>query len=267
MLSDPIKKNNVTISGNLLSGSTLIFSHGFGTDQTSWTRVVPAFEQDHRVIRYDNTGGGKADPDAFSPNKYDTLDSYADDLVDICESLRVRDAVMIAHSVSGMISLITSLRNPEYFKKIVLVGASPRYLNDIPYIGGLNQSDLEDLYQAMNNNYFAWVSGFAAMAMENPENPQLAESFASTLASIRPDIAQSVAKVIFESDYRHLLKDVDTSTLILQTEHDIAVPRETAEYLHRHIKDSKLAIIDARGHFPQISAPAEIIKAIKEFIG
>jgi sigma-B regulation protein RsbQ len=40
------------------------------------------------------------------------------------------------------------------------------------------------------------------MAMDNPERPELAVEFARTLSSVRPDIAQSVVRVIFQSDHR-----------------------------------------------------------------
>lgn len=263
---NPIKKNNVTIIGKTDANTTMIFAHGFGTDQTAWKTVADAFSDQYKIILYDNAGAGNSDPEAFSPNKYNTLDSYADDLIAICEELQIQDAIMVAHSVSGMISLLAAIKRPQYFSKIILVGASPRYRNDVNYVGGFEQSDLDGLYEAMDNNYFAWVSGFSQLAMANPENPQLAESFAATLSSIRPDIAQSVARVIFQSDYRSELPKINKETLIIQSNNDIAVPLEVAQYLNNHIQKSKMVVVNATGHFPHISAPQEIISAIKGFI-
>ena len=262
---DIVKKNNVTVK-NENGKKAIVFAHGFGTDQTAWEQVAAAFTDDYKLVLYDNVGGGQADPAAFSPNKYDTLHSYAHDLLDICRGLNLKDAVMVGHSVSGMISLLAAAKEPDMFKKLVLVGASPRYLDDEGYIGGFTQEALHQLYAAMANNYYAWVSGFAPMVMENPEKPELAESFAHTLASIRPDIAQSVARVIFQSDHRKDLSAVHTETLLLQTQHDNAVPWEVALYLNQHISNSTLVKVKAEGHFPHISAPEEIIREIKKFI-
>jgi sigma-B regulation protein RsbQ len=147
------------------------------------------------------------------------------------------------------------------------VGASPRYLNDEGYKGGFDQASLDGLYEMMSTNYFAWVSGFAPMAMGNPENPDLAASFARTLGAIRPDIAQSVARVIFQSDHRKELNLVSKEVLVLQTKQDIAVPMDVAEFLHKEIKGSKLEVLEADGHFPHISAPLAVAKAISSFIG
>lgn len=262
----PLEKNNVTILNADNFKDTIIFAHGFGTDQTAWGQVAAAFAKDYRIVLYDNVGAGKSDPAAFSPNKYDSLYSYADDLLDIGNALHIKDAIMVGHSVSGMISLLAAIKQPERFKKLVLVGATARYLNDDGYIGGFDQPGLNAVYDTMANNYYAWVSGFAPAAMANPDRPQLTENFAHTLGSIRPDIAQSVARVIFQSDHRKDLPLLETETLILQTKQDIAVSMEAAEYLHRHIKNSRLQVVDAEGHFPHISAPNEIITAIKSFI-
>ncbi|EHQ24533.1 alpha/beta fold hydrolase [Mucilaginibacter paludis] len=264
--SDPIRKNNVNITGNLNSTSTLIFAHGFGTDQTAWLPVIEAFKNDHRIILYDNVGAGKALPEAYSPNKYNSLQSYADDLTNICERLNISNAIIVAHSVSAMIAVLTTIGSPQFFKKMILIGASPCYRNDPGYTGGFEQKDLDDLYRAMDTNYFAWVSGFSSMAMANPDRPELAQSFADTLSAIRPDIALAVARVIFQSDCREKLQKLDKETLLIQTKEDIAVPLQVAEYLHRHISNSKLIIVNASGHFPHISASQEIVNAIQHFL-
>lgn len=264
-MKNSAKKNNVKQVGNP-DGPTIIFAHGFGTDQNAWTKVSEAFFENYNVILFDNVGGGASDPEAFSPNKYNSLYAYVDDLIDICTDYQVKDAIMVGHSVSGIISVLTAIKRPEFFAKLILVGASPRYLNDIDYVGGFEQKDLDNIYDTMANNYFAWVSGFSAAAMGNPENPQFAENFAGTLNQIRPDIAQSVARVIFQSDYRSELIKLNKPTLLIQAQEDIAVPLEVATFLHQNIVNSKLEVVEAYGHFPHISAPEEIIKSLKNFI-
>jgi sigma-B regulation protein RsbQ len=263
---DIVKKNNVTVR-NENAAQTIVFAHGFGTDQTAWEKVAAAFSNDFKIVLYDNVGAGQSDPGSFSPNRYDTLHSYAEDLLAILRSLNLTDVIMVGHSLSGMISLLASVKEPARFKKLILVGASPRYLDSDGYKGGFTQEMLDGLYAAMANNYYAWVSGFAPMVMENADRPELAESFAQSLVAIRPDIAQSVVRVIFQSDHRAELPNVTIDTLLLQTQHDNAVPAEVALYLNKQITNSQLKTVAAEGHFPHISAPDEIIREIKNFIG
>jgi sigma-B regulation protein RsbQ len=264
--SNPIIKNNVTITGNPNAAQTILFGHGFGTDQTAWKDVVQPFLSDYKVILYDMVGAGKSDMTAFSPNKYNTLHSYADDLVDLCITLNIENAIMVAHSVSGMASMLAAIKAPQYFSRMVFIGASPRYINDEGYTGGFTQEDLNNLFHQMETNYYAWISGFAPMVMSNEDKPELTEGFAKTLAEIRPDIAVSVARTIFQSDTRKMLHLLDKPTLLLHSEYDAAVPREVANYLHAHIRDSQLEIINATGHFPHMSAPKDVIHVIQRFI-
>lgn len=261
-------KNNVSIEGNAEASQTIVFAHGFGTDQSAWDTVKEAFKDNYRLVLYDNVGAGKSDPEAYSPIKYNTLNSYADDIINILTSLELRDTIVIAHSVSSMIALLATIKVPELISKLVFIGASPHYLNEESenYIGGFTKEALEDMYTAMTTNYYAWTSGFSALAMGNPEKPELGIQFAQKLSAIRPDIALSVSKVIFESDIRKELPKLKKDTLLLQAQEDVAVPTVVAMYLNKNIEGSTLKFLNATGHFPHISAPEEVIAAIKSFI-
>jgi sigma-B regulation protein RsbQ len=263
---NPIVKNNVVMKGNLYARETIIFSNGFGTDQTIWEKVAAPFLSDYRIILYDLAGSGKSDMNAFSPNKYDTLRTYADDLLDICERMFVKDAIFIGHSVSGMVGMLAAIKAPQYFSKMVFIGASPKYINTEDYVGGFTQEALDELYKSMETNYFAWVGGFAPVAMRNNDRPELAAKFSESLAAIRPDIAVSVVRTIFQSDYRSRLGELTKPTLLIHCKNDIAVPLEVGGYMYEHITNSELVVIDAEGHYPHLSAPESVIKAIKKFL-
>lgn len=263
---DPLKKNNVTLLGKDDALRTLIFAHGFGTDQTVWRAVAEPFLTDSRVLLFDNVGAGGADPTAYSPLRYDGLDAYVDDLLDIRAGLDSRPTVLCGHSLGGLVSLKAASRAPEFFSGLILICASPRYLNDGDYHGGFEQAELDAMYEDIQNNYYAWASGFAPVAMRNDDRPELAENFATTLQSLRPDIALAVLRMAMQSDLRDLLPTVRLPTLIIQSHHDIAVPMEVGEYLHAHIPGSQLKIVEATGHLPHVSAPGDVITAIREFL-
>jgi len=262
------QKYNVSIEGNLNAANTLVFANGFGTNQTVWNWVKDDFKDDYRLILFDYAGSGNTDPEYYSPIKYNHLNTYADDLLTILADVNAFDAIVISHSVSSMIVTLASIQNPEYFSKLVFIGASPRYLDDTSnnYTGGFNQAVISEMYATMNANYFTWASGFSDMVMNNPDMPELVEHFTYSLSAIRPDIALSVIRVIFESDVRKELHKLHKEVLLLQSWDDIAVPAEVAYYLHENIKDSKLKFLNSKGHFPHITAPDTIITAIKSFI-
>lgn len=260
MATSILERNNVKRLG--VGKQTIIFAHGFGSDQTAWRHQVAVFASNYQIVLFDHVGAGKSDFAAYSPRRYSSLYSYAEDLLDLCDELKLTQCILVGHSMSGMISLLAALNEPQRFSKLIFVGASPRYLNDNGYIGGFEQSDLDVLYAAMSSNYYAWASGFAPLVMGNPDQPELATEYASMLSAIRPDIAQAVAKVIFQSDHRADLPRLKIPTAILQSNNDIAVPPEVGRYMADKIPNSQLISISAQGHLPHLSAPNLVTSAI-----
>ena len=260
MASRILQRNNVHILGD--GSETIIFAHGFGSDQTAWRHQVAEFASDYRIVLFDHVGGGQSDFSAYSPHRYSSLYSYAEDLLDLCAQLKLKQSILVGHSVSGMVSLLAALVEPKCFKQLIFISASPRYLNDVGYYGGFEQHELDAFYEAMSTNYYAWASGFAPIAMATQDKPELAAEFAKTLAAIRPDIAQAVSRVIFQSDHRAELPRLKVPTAILQASDDIAVPPQVGQYMADKIPQSQLIPINARGHLPHLSAPNVVTNAI-----
>ncbi|RFS26414.1 alpha/beta hydrolase [Chitinophaga silvatica] len=265
---DIIHRNNIHVIGNLNAPSTLILNHGFGLDQTCFKDIIPAFEQDYKIVLFDNVGGGKSDINAFSPKRYETINGYATDLAEIITALELSNINYLGHSVSGMTGVLTYTHYPERFSKLMLLGSSPRYLNEptTNYVGGFDIPTLNSLFEAMENNYHAWAAGFAKAVMRHEDKPELAEEFARNLEKIRQDIAIVVAKAIFYLDHRFELPKIHVPTLVMQTAEDIAVPAVVSEYMEAHIPDCRRIKIHTEGHFPQITAPHEVIAAIQSFL-
>jgi len=265
IVKDIIRRNNITIEGNLQSKNTLIFGNGFGTGKQVWDAVKTFFETEYKIILFDNVGGGNSDINAYNSAKYQSLEGYADDLIEICTELQLTNVFFIGHSAGAMIGILASLNAPGIFTKMVLIGASPRYLNDPNYTGGFDQHALDEIYLQIKTNYVKWVSGFSKMTMRNEDRPYLSTQFAESLLSLRPDISLEVTKSIFQSDFRLVLKFIECQVLIVQSKNDIAVPQAVAEYLHSKIRGSKLVIINADGHFPHISAPGAVAAVLSDF--
>lgn len=263
-----LQRHIVRYKGNQAAQQTIVFGHGFGTDQTAFGLLTQPFEQDYRILLYDNAGSGLTDPDAFRHAHYNKLEAYSADLEAILDACGEKNVIFVGHSMSGMIGLLTAIRRPELFNRLVLIAASPRYLNDEAqhYTGGFTQEALDDLYAAMQGNYQAWASGFSALVVSNADRPGLAANFAATLHALRPDIALAVARTIFQSDYRKILPLVKHPVLLLHTREDVAVPASVASYLNSHLAGSRLVTIDATGHLPHCSAPEAVTEAMYPFI-
>jgi sigma-B regulation protein RsbQ len=263
-LMNTILRNNVQVTGR--GREPIMFAHGFGCDQNMWRFVAPAFEDSHRVVLFDHVGAGRSDWSAFDRKKYGTLDGYATDVLDIIHELDLTGVIFAGHSVSAMIGVLAARREPERFKALVMVGPSPRYINDDGYVGGFSRQDIEGLLTSLDSNYLGWSSAMAPAIMGNPDRPELGQELVNSFCRADPEIAAHFARVTFFSDNRADLDDVQTPALVLQCSEDIIAPNAVGDYVHRHMPASQLVVMKATGHCPNLSAPAETIDAIKGFL-
>ena len=264
---DVLKRNNVRVSGDP-AGQPIMFAHGFGCDQSMWRRVTPAFEAAYRVVVFDHVGAGRSDLSAYRRSKYDSLNGYAADVLEIIRALDLRRVIFVGHSVSAMIGVLAEAQEPGRFDALVLVGPSPRYINDEAdgYVGGFSRGDIDGLLESLDSNYLGWSSSMAPVIMGNPDRPELGVELTNSFCRTDPEIASHFARVTFLSDNRADLPKVKAGTLILQCSEDVIAPRSVGEYVHRHIPGSRLVLMRATGHCPNVSAPDETIAAIKDFV-
>jgi sigma-B regulation protein RsbQ len=262
---DVIARNNVNMSGPE-DAPPMLFAHGFGCDQNMWRHVAPAFADDHRVVLFDHVGAGGADPSAWDPERYSSLEGYAGDVLEICDALGLEDVVFVGHSVSAMIGVLAAAREPDRFSKLVLVGPSPRYIDDEGYVGGFAREDIDELLESLDSNFLGWSSAMAPIIAGNPDRPELGEELTNSFCRTDPEIAKHFARVTFLSDNRADLDAVRTPALVLQCADDAIAPQPVGEYVHRRLAGSRLVMMQATGHCPNLSAPAETIAAIRAFL-
>lgn len=258
-------RNNVTAMG---SGDTpMLFAHGYGCDQNVWRLITPDFTDTHRVILFDHVGAGQSDLSAYDRDKYHSLQGYADDLLEICDELDVRHGVFVGHSVSAMIGVLAAIREPDRFDHLVLVGPSPRYINDENYIGGFTEQDIRELLEFQDSNFLGWSSTMAPIIMSNGDRPELAEDLSNSFCRTDPVIAKQFAAVTFLSDNRADLPKVSVRSLVLQCQQDAIAPMPVGEYVQGQLPDAEMVVLNATGHCPHLSAPEETIAAMRAFLG
>lgn len=258
------ERNNVHVRG---TGETaMMFAHGFGCDQNMWRFVAPAFEEKFRTVLFDHVGAGGSDPRAYDKNKYSSLAGYADDVVEIGRELDLTDAVFVGHSVSSMIGVLAAERAPGMFGKLVLVGPSPRYIDDEGYRGGFTSEQIEELLQFLDSNHMGWSTQMAPVIMGNPDRPELGQELTNSFCRTDPEIAKAFARVTFTSDNRSDLTRLAVPALVLQCSDDIIAGKEVGDFVSRTIPDCRMIVLNATGHCPNLSAPEEVISAMRTFV-
>lgn len=259
-----IARNNVKIVGQ--GTRAMVLAHGYGCDQHMWRYVTPAFADDYKIVLFDHVGSGQSDLAAYDRTKYQSLQGYADDILEICAELDIEHGVFVGHSVSSIIGILAAIKEPNRFDDLILVGPSPRYINDDNYLGGFDEQDIRELLEFQDRNYLGWSSTLAPVIMGNEDRPELAEELTNSFCRTDPDVAKQFAAVTFLSDNRADLPKLGARALVLQCSEDAIAPLQVGEYVHRELPNSEFVLLNATGHCPHLSAPDETIAAMKSFL-
>jgi sigma-B regulation protein RsbQ len=254
-------KFNVSVRGS--GDRAMVFAHGYGCDQNMWRYVAPAFESGFKTVLFDHVGCGGSDLTAYDPLAYGGLARYAEDLLEVARELGLRDAILVGHSVSAMIGALADIAAPDVFSDLVMVGPSPRYIDDDGYTGGFSATQIEELLEFLDDNPLAWSEAMAPAIMGNADRPELSHELAESFCRMAPEVALTFARATFLSDNRQDLPKIRARTLVLQCSEDVIAPPMVGAYVQQHVPNSRLVKLDATGHCPNLSAPAEVIAAIQ----
>jgi sigma-B regulation protein RsbQ len=261
-----LERNNVHVLEG--TGPTLVYGHGFGCSQNMWDRITPAFLGRTKQVLFDYVGSGQSDISQFDPQRYASLQGYAQDLIELCDALSLEgDVFFIGHSVSCSIGVLAAIARPDLFSKLVLLGPNPCFVNDAEgYVGGFERADLEGLLALMDQNYIGWANYLAPVIASQDESGAVTRELSSSFCSTDPVAARVFAQTTFFSDNRADLAKVGQECLVIQHRQDTLAPLAVGEYVHAHLRNSTLKVLDVSGHCAHMSHPQAVIELIREFI-
>jgi sigma-B regulation protein RsbQ len=260
-----LKRNNVVITGH--GERPMVFSHGFGCDQHMWRFVAPAFAESHRLVLFDHMGCGKSDLSAYDNDRHATLEGYALDMAEIFEQADLWDAVVVGHSVGATVGMLAANLSRQHVHSLVMVAPSPRYLNDPPdYVGGFEREDIEGLIDMMESNMLGWTDFLAPVVMGSQAAAEMTQELKDSFCASDPYVTRRFALAAFLGDHRAALPLVQVPSLIIQCSDDAIAPQAVGEYMHQHMPDSRLRVMQASGHCPHMTHPAQTIALIREHL-
>ncbi len=168
--------------------------------------------------------------------------------------------------MSAIIVALAAIKRPSLFKKLIMIGPSPRYINDDNYFGGFSQNDIDELMETLDSNYLGWSSAMAPIIMGNADRPELATELEDSFCQNNPKIAKHFAKVTFLGDNRSDLRKLTTDTLIIQCKMDVIASVKVGQFVHENIANSKLIVLETSGHCPHLSEPRKTVEAMKQYL-
>lgn len=244
----------------------LLFCNGFNCGQNVWHRVAPALTAHYQLIFFDQMGVGGSDRAAVTDARYATLQGFVQDVVEICQTLGLRDVVVVGHSAGALVALLAAIQAPELLAKLVLLAFTPRCLNAPDYYGGFEPRDIAAMLHEMASSYPRWAATFATMMIGQFDAPALSHELVECATQADPEIARRMVELVFLGDYRSELPHLQQPALLLQCQDDPAVPEEVNHYLLSHLPAASLAVLPSAGHCPHLTVPEAVVAAIEQFV-
>lgn len=251
------------IAGPSDAPETLLFMHGLGGSQTTWTNVLGQFANTYRVAAIDLPGHGASDKGSPETTDY-SIPGLANAVAELIEKLELAPVILVGHSLGGAVAQQIALERPKLVRGLVLV--------DSVGLGTEISSDLLDRVEAEPSR---------------EESRKLLELFFEdrrfilergiddmTAARTAPgaDAAmKAVAAGAFTRDGQQIINltrlgEIEVPIFFLWGELDRVIPAHHAVTAANAVPTSWLEIMEGIGHVPQVEAAPAMATVVNRWV-
>jgi non-heme chloroperoxidase len=235
------------------TGQPVIFSHGWPLNADAWDdQAMLVASNGYRAIAHDRRGHGRSS----QPWDGNDLDTYADDLAQLLDTLEVRDAVLVGHSTGGgEVTRYLGRHGTTRVAKAVLVSAIPPLMLKTPANPeGTPIEAFDAIRQGVagdRSQYFKDLS--ASFYGTNRPGASVSQGVrdAFWLWSMQVGLkgAYDCIKAFSETDLTEDLERIDVPTLIIHGDDDQIVPiGASAMKSSKLVKDATLKVYPGAPH-------------------
>ncbi len=245
-------------------GPPVVLVHGFASAIETWSGVIDALEENHRVVALDLMGFGWSDrPDRdYSPEAQAAL------LLGLLDQLGVGHAAFVGHSWGSSVVLATALTAPERVTRIALYDA---WVFDAQLPSFFRWSFLPGLGEVLFATFYGQRADESLLrAFHDPRVVDEAFVEAVEAALERPGTkAAALAAARGQASLANLearYGQVEVPALLLWGREDQIAPLHFGERLAATLPNARLVVYPHCGHFPTIEARAASTRELAEFL-
>ncbi len=271
-----------------LGNKTLLLIHGNMSSSKHWDIFIDEIKDKYKIFAVDMRGFGESS----YKNPINSLNDFAKDIEEFLNIMNIESCAAIGWSTGGGVSLELAANCPDKIEKVVLIESVgvkgyPIYKKDKD---GNPTSELlktkeeiaEDPIQvkpvldalaSRNKEYYRMLWNMVIYTHNKP-NDELYDEYLEDMMTQRNlvDVDYSLAHFNMTNESNGVNEGTDrcklvkAPVLILQGDRDFVVPMYMAEDTNKHIKNSKIVILNNSGHSPMIDCMDNLLKEINKFI-
>jgi non-heme chloroperoxidase len=263
----PTSDGGVIHAVELGAGPPIVLVHGVTLSDAVWVRQFTALADRHRVIAIDQRGHG---PSVAGADGY-TFDRLAQDVLDVLDGLKVADAVLVGHSMGGMVSLTAALADPgrmaEHVAALVLVGTTAGPVSGVPLwpvvtdrmtaLTGRTLVSAERRGRGLfpGEDLSSWSTRLAFGSKPTPLDLELTRSLISAMS---PSAMADLLVSLVGFDVRDRLGEITLPTWIVVGSRDLLLPPFHARRMAAGIPGAVLQVLPGCGHMVMLERPDEL---------
>lgn len=246
----------------------LLWAQGWAThieyawESPDYARFLTKMSRFARVIFFDKRGVGMSDRDVGYP----TLEERSQDINAVLDAVGTERVAIFGMSEGGAISSVFAATYPERVSHLILNGSRPRYKWAPDYPLGLKPDEVKGAIEYLCNYVegdFIGIDGAPSIA-DDPAAQRWLDTYFRYAAS--PRALEKLSLMNYDIDYRHVLKAIQTPTLVMHREGDRWCNVGHARYLADHIDGAELRIMPGDDHIAWYGDQDQVVSEIRAFV-
>jgi len=255
------------------AGEPLLLIPGLGLDRNYYRLGTPDLAKHFTVYGVDPRGIGES---TKSPPPY-TVESWADDFVELIKSLNVGPVHVLGSSLGGAMALALAERAPQLVKSLTVVGGFSELDRTAELNFGLRMRLIEllGLSQEVADYMALWTLSRDFINSDAGYQQLLANQI--IIKKNSAELYHAFVKAVLEwgrclpeqknePKFTAKLGNIKTRTLVIGSGNDELIPLILSEKIAAGIPGAKLVVMPKGGHIPFIEKPAEVAKIVVDFI-
>jgi len=245
------------------SGETIAFSHGLLWDTSLFAPQIAALRSRYRCIAWDHRGQGKS---ASDHRNCIGIELVTQDAIALLEHLAPGPVHFVGLSMGGFVAMRIASRRPELLRTLCLIetSADPEPIENVGRYRMLANVVRMLGPRVVGSRVTPIMLGRTILT--DPNRRADLATFTTTMTQ-RRDIWRAVNGVIDRAGVASELGRINTPTLVMVGDEDVATPRPKSELLVSGIRGARLEVIPHAGHSSTVEEPARVTSALQRFLG
>ena len=238
-------------------GTPVIFLHGITDSWRSFELVLPELPANMHAFAISQRGHG----DSERPETGYTMKDFSNDLAAFIHELKLGKAILVGHSMSGMIVQQFAIDHPDMVKVIVIIDSAPTFRN----APGMAEF-IKQVGQLTDPVDHAFADEFQKSTLAKPLDPVYYATVVNEGLKVPARVWKDAFAGLMQADYVKQLKDINAPVLIVWGDKDNFCSRADQDVFVRGLKHSRFIIYQGTGHALHWEEPRQFAADLTEFV-